>query len=110
MLTFTCIVEGGNFTVWGGSAFECAGNEIVLDHRGFYHGTSGQCNNGAIVGQSVDINGIYYTSQLNVTVSNGLDKKTVNCSSDLNMHIGESLINVAGKLLIDPSKVFRFQL
>ena len=99
VLTYTCTIAGGEVTIWGGSAFDCEENEIILDHREFNNGTSGKCNDGAIVGQSVDINGTCYTSQLNVTVSKGLNNKTVNCSSDSVMYIGESQINVAGNYI-----------
>ena len=100
VLTYTCTVDGGNVTIWGGSALiDCAGNndsEIKLYHRD--PEAMGECNDGYILGQSVDVKGSCYTSQLNVTVSNGLNNTTVNCSSDSVMHIGESLIRVAGKL------------
>ena len=101
VLTYTCTVDGGNVTIWGGSALnDCAGHQIILDHRQFNNpGASGECNDGYILGKSVDINGTCYTSQLNVTVSNRLNNTNVTCSSDLLVHmpLGESLITVAGK-------------
>ena len=101
VLTYTCTIDGGNATIWGGSAFDCAGNAIELTHLSFANGTSGKCNNGAILVQSVKVDKTFYTSKLNVTVSNGLDDKTVTCSSDLKSNIiGESKIKVAGKYII----------
>jgi hypothetical protein len=99
VLTFTCTVGGGNTVIWSGSAFDCAGNEITLVHEEFNNGTSGECNNGAIVGWSADTIVTCYISKLNVTASNGLNNKTVKCSSDSGnqMYIGESLISMAGK-------------
>ena len=96
VLTYSCTVNG-SVTMWGGSAFDCAGNGIILGHENFIGGTSGECNDGAIVGQSVDVSGAYYTSQLNIIVSDGLNNKVVTCSSDSMTYIGESLIEVAGK-------------
>ena len=106
VLTYTCAVEGGNVTIWSGSAFDCAEREIVLNHDEFNHGTSGECNNGAIKGHSVSGYWGYYISQLDILVSDELNNKTVSCSSDSEIYnnycnnnniIGESWINVAGK-------------
>ena len=102
VLAYTCTVDGGRATIWGGSAFDCAGNEIILHHNNFTNRTfeSGECNNGSILGQSIGVNGTYYTSQLNITVSPGSNDKTVTCASDSKTYstsIGESLIKVAGK-------------
>jgi hypothetical protein len=99
VLTYTCTVDGGNATIWGGPAFDCAGNSINLTHLSFKNGTSGKCNDGAILGESVKVDGTLYTSKLNVTVSNALDNKIVTCSSDLKPNIGKSKIKVAGKYI-----------
>ena len=99
VLSYTCTVGGGNTTVWGGSAFKCAttGNEIkLIHHYSFINETSGICNNGTILGQSVNVDGMHFTSQLNVTISSELNNKTVTCSSDSG-NTRESLIKVAGK-------------
>lgn len=99
VLTFTCTVDGGIATIWGGSAFDCDGknNEITLLHRNFVGGTMGECSDGAIVAHSLGVTGTCHTSQLNVTVSAGLNNKTVVCylTSVMDL-IGESLIRVAG--------------
>lgn len=84
VLTYTCTIEGGRSTVWSGSAFDCAGNEIVLHHNRFAgEGVTDECNNGTITAHSVRVeDNSHYTSQLNVTVSSGLHNKTVICSRD----------------------------
>ena len=97
VLTYTCSVVGGSATIWGGSAFDCDRNEIVLHHGDFSNGTSGRCNDGAILGESVNVDGNLYTSQLNVTVHKGLSYKIVTCSSNLMQNIGKSEMKVAGK-------------
>ena len=103
ILTYNCTVEGGRATIWGGSAIDCAGNDITFRHDNvnFIDRTIKleECN-GAIVGQSVDIDGTYYISQLNITVSNRLNDKTVTCISDSMTYkkvIGKSRIKVPGK-------------
>jgi hypothetical protein len=69
-----------DITLWSGSAFDCArmGNEISLLHN-LYTDNSisarayGDCNNDSIVAQSLRVkNHTYYTSQLNVTVSDSV--------------------------------------
>ena len=69
-------------TVWGGTAFNCAGrNEISLRHRQFPNAI-GECNDGSIVGYSIQIAGNCYTSRLDVRLSADLQGRTVNCSVD----------------------------
>ena len=87
MLTFECQVTGGISTVWNGNAFMCpsSDNEIILLHSRFDNGTSGKCNdinNGVIVGESIEVNGSKYTSQINISFSSSLIGKTVNCVRD----------------------------
>jgi hypothetical protein len=104
LLTFTCTVVGtrSGATIWAGSAFDCAGNEISLRHENFFQldGISKDCNREAIVGKSVSVvNETCFTSQLNVTVSNGLNFTTVNCSLDSQTQpVGMAKITLAGKL------------
>ena len=85
VLTYTCTAVGGGSTRWTGTAFDCAArsNEIILRHSLYTteSGTSGGCNGGAIVGQSLGVNGNCYTSQLNVTIGNSLiSTRTVQCT------------------------------
>ena len=82
MLTFNCTAVGLGSTLWIGTAFDCTdrGNEILLRHRRFTTGgVNGTCNNGAIVGRSLEVVDNCYTSQLNVTVSSNLNNKTIVC-------------------------------
>ena len=74
---------GGGTTIWTGSAFDCFSNEIPLRHSQFSHtGTSGSCNNGAIVVRSLFVEGNNYTSQLNVTLTPDIAGKTIICVHD----------------------------
>ena len=95
-LIFTCSVSG-RATIWGGSAFDCPGNsnEIQFLHSSFDN-SKGDCNGGAILGQSLGINGTCYISQLNVPISPGLNNKTVMCSNNAADQVGTSLITVTG--------------
>ena len=89
---------GGGNTVWRGSAFNCSSkaNQIILRHSRFgasAGGTSGSCNNGAIVGQSVGVeNGQCFISQLRVSVSETLNSRAVRCDYSA---IDETLIGAA---------------
>lgn len=78
-------------TVWGGSAFNCAGgNEINLRHHDF-EDAAGECNNGAIVGYSIENVDNFYTSRLDVRLSNDLHGQTITCSVE-----GESSLTTIG--------------
>lgn len=103
ILTYKCTAIGGGATLWGGTTFNCPTlrNEILLRHSQFSspEGTTGECNNGAIIGKSTGVENNCYTSQLNVTVSGSLNNKTVTCvhnsdTGQLNT-IGEGLITLA---------------
>ena len=100
MLTFTCTIVGGGNTIWRGTAFDCPSttNEIILRHSTFGStGTSGTCNSGTIVGQSVRVEGTCFTSQLDVTVSESLNSGVVQCDYNSNRgttNIGSAILNV----------------
>ena len=84
------VVEGAEVTVtvWRGSAFECPTNEIHLELFHFKDGISGDCNNGRIIGRSInttsDRDGIQYISQLiiHLDVNDTLEGRTVECLHD----------------------------
>ena len=87
-LRLECTVVGGIATIWRGSAFDCPGsaNGILLRHSRFASGTHyGECNNGRIIGRSInttsDSDGIKFISQLIIQLDeNGtLDGRTVEC-------------------------------
>ena len=85
-LIYECTLMGGpgGATVWTGSAFDCRSNEITLLHQPITNsgGMSRDCNNGAIVGRILYVEGNLYTSQLNVTVTQNLAGKTIMCVYD----------------------------
>ena len=64
---------------------------------------SGSCNSGTIVGQSVGVEDNCFTSRLNVTISEGLNDRNVQCDHDWNLgttNIGSATLNVLGKVII----------
>ena len=85
-LTYECTVTGGpgEATVWTGTAFNCTFNEISLIHRHFSTSTGvfGQCNNGAIIGHSIGVEGNNYTSQLSIIVAPDTAGKDISCIHD----------------------------
>ena len=102
-LTYECTVKGteSGFTVWRGSAFSCASNEITLRHRRFTseEGALGECNRGAILGSSLRIMaGSFYTSRLSVRVSPEVIGKSIECIlDDINVtskSIGNATVNI----------------
>ena len=82
---YKCTVFGSGFTQWGGSAFSCPniGDEIFLSHNNFDHGISKECNNGAIIGRSLQVNGSCFTSQLMVNTSTNLNGTTIGCTYEI---------------------------
>ena len=86
-LTYRCTVQGSNTggTLWTGTAFSgCQQNAIFLQHHQFTPegGPTGRCNNGAIVGRSLDEQGNNYTSQLTVIITPETAGKTIVCAYD----------------------------
>ena len=80
---YQCTVLGGQFTIWGGTAFQCTGGTITLRHSDFGSpSAAGECNNGQIIGRGISQENTCYTSQLNVTLSEGLVGETVTCGAD----------------------------
>ena len=86
-LIYRCTVQGSptGVTIWSGTAFSgCPQDDILLQHHQFTQpgGSTGTCNNGAIVGQSLSVQGNNYTSQLNVTITPEIAGKTIMCAYD----------------------------
>ena len=81
---YECTAVGNGFTQWSGSAFDCQGlgDEIFLSHNDFNHGVRKECNNGAIIGRTLRVNGSCYTSQLTVNTSASLNGTTIECTYD----------------------------
>ena len=88
-LRLECTVVGGAATIWRGSTFNCPtsqNNRILLRHSQFESGDSNVCNNGRIIGRSInktsDSDGIKYISQLiiQLDVNDTLEGTTVECA------------------------------
>ena len=66
--------------------FNCisTNHEVVLLHSRFNSSTNerGICNNGALIGQSLYVEGDQYTSQLIVTINSTLIGTNVKCARD----------------------------
>ena len=88
-LTYECTAIGSQLgtTVWRGTAFDCTSGEISLLHSA-YAETSvlrayGECNNGLITAKSLSVADlICYTSQLNITISDKVIGKSIECYYD----------------------------
>ena len=99
-ITFECTVLSGfgGATVWKGSAFDCArsDDEILLLHSRFESNehTRRMCNNGTIIGETIQMVENYYTSWLHITVSPDMIGGVVDCAHDdgTAMLIGSSTI------------------
>ena len=75
------------------------GSEITLRHSQFASNPPfGICNNGDIIGRGIGVVNNCYTSQLNVTVRESSNNKTVQCTLNSNVgtsrEVGQSLISV----------------
>lgn len=82
-LIFECTVFGGGATVWRGTALDqCPRGQLFMRHSEFQSGRTWTCINGQIIGRTVSVSNLSYTSQLAVTVSNGLIGRDVQCSHD----------------------------
>ena len=88
---------GGSATRWRGTALDCPLG-ITLRHSQFAANQEiGICNNGDIVGRSIEVDNDCYTSQLNVTVRESFNNETVQCaftSSAGTRAIAESLLRI----------------
>ena len=89
------------FTVWRGSALNCASKDIILRHNRFssVEGAMGECNEGSIVGHSLRLeSGSFYISQLIVRVSPEVIGRGIECiHDDANVTfrlIGSTTVNI----------------
>jgi hypothetical protein len=81
-LVFECTAVGPAATLWSGTALEqCPGGQIFMRHSDYQSGRSWTCN-GKIVGNTIGVSNRSYTSQVAVTVSDGLKGREVQCSHD----------------------------
>ena len=109
-LRLECTVVGAGFTVWNGSAFsDCSQNRIVLRHSQFGSGISSGCNNGRIIGRSInttsDSDGIKYISQLiiQLDVNDTLEGRNVKCahlSDTQTITVGTHTVNLQNRGII----------
>ena len=85
-MAYECTAVGDGLTYWTGTAFNCSSSndEVVLFHCRFLSagGTNGTCNNGAILGRSLTVDGNNYTSQLIITVTPNVGGETVDYLHD----------------------------
>ena len=100
-VTYECTVCGEGSTVWNGSLFNCAGNEITLRHDQFESGSAaGECNSGTVVARSTRITttasgSLCYISQLSFTANSGQQNKTVSC-----LHVTSRNITVIDEVMV----------
>ena len=82
--TFECSVIGMGITLWNGTFFVCSENEIRLRHSQYNidSGTNGECNQGAVMANSVGSLNNCHTSRLIVTIEEAMINETVECSYD----------------------------
>ena len=76
--------------MWQGSGvFNCPNNnnEIILCHLIFHSSVIGVCNDGAIVGENLRVDGSSYTSQLNIIYEEQFACENVTCSHDNGLDI-----------------------
>ena len=96
---------GGTATRWKGSLLECPLDVITLRHSQFGSNQAIEiCNNGDISGYGIGVVNNCYTSQLNVTVRESFNNKTVQCILNTNegtrIIIGKSVLRVtSGKAI-----------
>ena len=83
-LTYECTTVGEGSTVWQGGIFDCPdrSNEITLRHINFASTVTGECNAGAVVGESLRAVDNCYTSQLSILYTEEYVGKTVACAYD----------------------------
>ena len=108
---YLCTTIGNGATRWGGTAFNCPylGNGFSLIHEQYSlpNGTTKYCNEGAIIGWSIQVHENGYSSMLLVNVTTlKLNGTTVKCEyNDLSSYqeefIGEKhIILTAGIIII----------
>ena len=96
---------GGTTTLWRGTALDCPtdGSVITLRHSQFMTNQAfGLCSNGDIIGRGIRVVNNCYISQLNVTVRESFNNKTLQCvlnSNEGTKLIGESVLNVVSGMV-----------
>ena len=94
---YQCTVCGPGATEFSGSLFNCAGDKITLRHQA--HSPTGECNGGAVTASIIDVfntsNNDCYLSQLNISMSAGMNNKTITC-----LHVDGSNETVIGTVIV----------
>ena len=84
-LTYECTTamsDAGGATVWTGTAFDCPETEDQLTFvhiRDRFNDTYRGCSGGAISGRGLRVEESGYTSQVNITVDDYMDGRSVEC-------------------------------
>lgn len=110
MIIYECTACGKGATLWNGSLFDCAGDEIILRHSLFGNESGsaiGECNNGAVTAYSTGIestnNSSCYSSQLNISMNSDINNKTVTCvhvDGTKETHINTSTVSFETGMII----------
>ena len=91
IVTYECTVIGdhGGITLWMGDFFYCSDSENVIEllHSQFTYlpggeATTRMCNDGNVVGRIIGVENGSYTSQLNITLTSDIFKKSIECAYD----------------------------
>ena len=69
----------------------CPSNEIVLQHINFDLSASGECNNGAIIAESLGVNDNRYTSRLSIIYREEFAGRNVTCIHDNGLTFSSTL-------------------
>ena len=79
-MIYECTVTGEvGATVWTGTAIDCHETSVItFIHLRRFIEIRG-CNNGAIIGRGIRIEGPCFTSQLNITVESNMEGESVEC-------------------------------
>ena len=105
ILILECTVVGTPFgaTRWRGNFLGCSNGIILLHNPERFTFDKDDCNDGSIVGQSLAVDGSCYISQLNITVSDDIIGKSIECYYNFNEQIlVDSLtINTTGDTLLN---------
>lgn len=84
IVTYECTVFGGAevTTVW--DFFRCSTGKRVIElvHRQREHFNSHTCNDGKVVARIVRVENTSFISQLNITLTHDIIRKSIECISD----------------------------
>ena len=97
-LTLECTVNGTQFgaTYWRGNFSDCTNGIVLLHNSNRFTFDKGDCNDGSIVGQGLAVDGSCYTSQINITIDNEINGKSIECyyNFDEQILVGSLTMNI----------------